>query len=67
MNTNNQTLHLDCRKWEKGRATQLTFDPRIGYIDTICVDFQEDFMMAASEEQGKTRKWKEIAKNTKCL
>ncbi|KAI8340574.1 WD40-repeat-containing domain protein [Chlamydoabsidia padenii] len=40
------------RKWEKGRGTLLTFNPKIGSIDDIQVDFEEDLMMAASKEQG---------------
>lgn len=59
-----QNMHVDCRKWKKGRSTQLTFNPRIGSIDTICVDFQEDLMMAASEEQGEGKKKK---RKQKCL
>ncbi|KAI8098608.1 WD40-repeat-containing domain protein [Halteromyces radiatus] len=40
------------RKWEKGRGTLMTFNPKIGSIDRIFVDFENSFMMAASKEQG---------------
>ncbi|CAO3577746.1 unnamed protein product [Absidia cylindrospora] len=40
------------RKWEKGRGTLMTFNPKIGSVDTIFVDFENNFMMAASKEQG---------------
>ncbi|ORZ25409.1 quinon protein alcohol dehydrogenase-like superfamily [Absidia repens] len=40
------------RKWEKGRGTLMTFNPKIGSVDTIFVDFENHFMMAASKEQG---------------
>ncbi|KAI8333063.1 WD40-repeat-containing domain protein [Chlamydoabsidia padenii] len=40
------------RKWEKGRGRLLTFNPKIGSIDNLFVDFDNSFMMAASKEQG---------------
>jgi hypothetical protein len=41
------------RKWEKGRGRLLTFNPKIGSIDGLLVDYDNSFMMVASEEQGK--------------
>ncbi|SAL95327.1 hypothetical protein [Absidia glauca] len=40
------------RKWEKGRGRLLTFNPKIGSIDGLLVDYDNSFMMVASEEQG---------------
>ncbi|CAO3638319.1 unnamed protein product [Cunninghamella blakesleeana] len=40
------------RKWEKGRGAIMTFNPKIGSIDEVFVNFKDPSMLAASKEQG---------------
>ncbi|KAG0170173.1 hypothetical protein DFQ30_002806 [Apophysomyces sp. BC1015] len=40
------------RKLEKGRGTIMSFNPKVGPIDDIFVDFESSLMVAASTEQG---------------
>lgn len=52
-------LNLVCwfeRKWEKGRGSIIQFNPKVGSIDAIAVDMENSTMLAASAEQGITRK-----------
>ncbi|KAG2173175.1 hypothetical protein INT43_004549, partial [Umbelopsis isabellina] len=36
------------RKWEKGRGTVLVFDPKIGALDNIYVNFQNSWMLSGT-------------------
>lgn len=42
------------RKWERGRGMILLFEPRVGPIDKVHVDFKESWMLAGSLERGKS-------------
>jgi WD40 repeat protein len=40
------------RKWEKGRGTVLVFDPKIGPLDSIYVNFQNSWMLSGTLDRG---------------
>ncbi|KAF7729024.1 hypothetical protein EC973_005055 [Apophysomyces ossiformis] len=40
------------RKLEKGRGTVLSFNPKLGSIDDVFVDFENSWMMVSSTDQG---------------
>jgi WD40 repeat protein len=40
------------RKWTKGRGTVVSFNPKVGSIDGMHVDFEEYMMIAASKQDG---------------
>ncbi|RUS22682.1 quinon protein alcohol dehydrogenase-like superfamily [Endogone sp. FLAS-F59071] len=42
------------RKWERGRGMNPPFEPRVGPIDKVHVDFKESWMLAGSLERGLT-------------
>ena len=40
------------RKWERGRGLALSFDPRVGIIHNLYVDFANSWMLAGSLDKG---------------
>jgi WD40 repeat protein len=48
----NRSFILWRRKWEKGRGTVLVFDPKIGPLDNIYVNFQNSWMLSGTLDRG---------------
>ncbi|KAI9478261.1 MAG: quinon protein alcohol dehydrogenase-like superfamily [Benjaminiella poitrasii] len=44
-------IHL-IRKWTKGRGTVMSFNPKIGSLESMQVDFEDSSMLVASAEHG---------------
>ncbi|CDH57937.1 hypothetical protein RO3G_13583 [Lichtheimia corymbifera JMRC:FSU:9682] len=40
------------RRWEKGRGTVIQFNPKVGSIKGLAVDYENSTMLVASAEQG---------------
>ncbi|KAG1063681.1 hypothetical protein G6F42_027159 [Rhizopus arrhizus] len=40
------------RKWTKGRGNVMTFNPKIGSLEAMQVDFEDSVMLVASTEHG---------------